>query len=86
MAAHARLKNEFKEDEKYHNLMSWLKLSISTGKIVDVCEPRREKTCLRKFATRLDSNRLAQLQELARGVAKPYKTQYNLLSFILLPH
>ena len=24
MAAHARLKNEFTEDEKYHNLMSWL--------------------------------------------------------------
>ena len=24
MAAHAYLKNEFKEDEKYHNLMSWL--------------------------------------------------------------
>ena len=25
MAAHARLKNEFTDDEKYHNLMSWLK-------------------------------------------------------------
>ena len=24
MAAHARLKNEFTEDEKYHTLMSWL--------------------------------------------------------------
>ena len=24
MAAHARLKNEFTEDEKYHNLMRWL--------------------------------------------------------------
>ena len=24
MAAHARLKNEFTEDEKYHNIMSWL--------------------------------------------------------------
>ena len=24
MAAHARLKNEFTEDEKCHNLMSWL--------------------------------------------------------------
>ena len=24
MAEHARLKNEFTEDEKYHNLMSWL--------------------------------------------------------------
>ena len=27
MAAHACLKNEFMEDEKYHNLMSWLILS-----------------------------------------------------------
>ena len=25
MAAHARLKNEFTEDEMYHNLMRWLK-------------------------------------------------------------
>ena len=24
MAAHARLKNELMEDEKYHNLMRWL--------------------------------------------------------------
>ena len=24
IAAHAHLKNEFTEDEKYHNLMSWL--------------------------------------------------------------
>ena len=24
MAAHAGLKNEFTEDEKYHNLMRWL--------------------------------------------------------------
>ena len=28
MAAHACLKNEFTEDEKYHNLMSWLKYNI----------------------------------------------------------
>ena len=31
MAAHAHLKNEFTEDEKYHNLMSWLKLLIGEG-------------------------------------------------------
>ena len=24
MAAHAHLKNDFTEEEKYHNLMSWL--------------------------------------------------------------
>ena len=28
MAVHARLKNEFTEDEKCHNLMSWLKCYI----------------------------------------------------------
>ena len=28
MAAHARLKNEFTEDEKYHNLMSWLSMLV----------------------------------------------------------
>ena len=28
MAAHVHLKNKFTEDEKYHNLMSWLKYSI----------------------------------------------------------
>ena len=29
MAAHARLKNEFTEDEQYHNLMKWFKCSKS---------------------------------------------------------
>ena len=29
MAAHAHLKNEFTEDEKYHNLMSWLISQVS---------------------------------------------------------
>ena len=28
MAAHARLKNEFTEDEKYHNVMRWLKCDL----------------------------------------------------------
>ena len=38
MAAHARLKNKFKEDEKYHNLMTWLKCFADfseRGKSVD---------------------------------------------------
>ena len=30
MAAHARLKNEFTEDEKYHNVMRWLILSFQS--------------------------------------------------------
>ena len=29
MAANVRLKNDITEDEKYHNLMSWLKCLIS---------------------------------------------------------
>ena len=28
MAVHARLKNEFTEVEKYHNLISWLKFTF----------------------------------------------------------
>ena len=28
MAVHAHLKNEFTEDENYHNLMKWLKFSF----------------------------------------------------------
>ena len=30
MTVHARLKNEFMEDEKYHNLMTWLKCAGSS--------------------------------------------------------
>ena len=33
MAAHAHLKNEFTEDEKCHNLMSWLKLTFLRQKV-----------------------------------------------------
>ena len=32
MAAHARLKNEFSEDEKYHDLIGWLKCHLRKGK------------------------------------------------------
>ena len=32
MAAHARLRNAFTEDEKYHNLMAWLKCREQTEK------------------------------------------------------
>ena len=40
MAVHARLKNEFTEDEKCHNLMRWLDFSVGargvglTGKCI----------------------------------------------------
>ena len=33
MAAHALLKNEFTEDEKYHNLKSWLNYLFSKSLI-----------------------------------------------------
>ena len=33
---------------------------------VNKIEPRRDKTCLREFPTRSDTNRPAQLQKLAR--------------------
>ena len=55
MAAHARLNNEFTEDEKYHNLMSGFKyLTLNKRVHFDIAhnivkqnEPRHEKTCLR---------------------------------------
>ena len=37
-AAHACLKNEFMEDDKYHNLMSWLKYSV-VGSSIFCCWP-----------------------------------------------
>ena len=39
MAAHACLKNEFTEDEKYHNLVRWLKLAFlgRKGNRLKVC-------------------------------------------------
>ena len=62
----AHLKNEFSEDEKCHNLMSWLKWLLCVSKFCDfkfcyfsswcrrkaaICEPRHEKSCPRGFAT-----------------------------------
>ena len=36
MTAHARFKNEFTEDEKYNDLMTWVKLLIFRFSIVSV--------------------------------------------------
>ena len=56
MSAHAGLKNEFKEDEKYHNLMTWPKLLsdskrkkrfgslLATVKVLNVGTYRSEQT------------------------------------------
>ena len=52
MAAHASLKNEFTEDEKYHNPMRWLK-----------CLKKSKKEVLRKQRelTKFENNRLMRL-------------------------
>ena len=47
MAAHARLKNEFTEGGKYHNLMSWLNLYFAVCyflTLCSACEPPHDKT------------------------------------------
>ena len=36
------------------------------GHVVTIIEPRHDKTCLREFPTRPDTNRPAQPQKLAR--------------------
>ena len=41
MAANARLKNEFTENEKYHNLKTWLKLSLSYQISRDMTKPTK---------------------------------------------
>ena len=56
MAAHARLKNEFTEDEKYHNLMRWLILYSDQGIDLFLCrmewrripQPRHDHTQYRQ--------------------------------------
>ena len=35
MTAHARLKNVFTEDKKYHNLMTWLKCTAAIVVLMD---------------------------------------------------
>ena len=52
MAAHARLKNELTEDEKYHNLMSWL-----------ICSPRHYRN--RPFNLTLQNQQYRLLPLLA---------------------
>ena len=46
MALHARLNNEFMEDEKYHNLMSWLNIDLQgvpQSKIADLFRHQEEE-------------------------------------------
>ena len=47
MAAHAHLKNEFTEDEKYHNLMSWLIYLTDTDGMANSVDP--DQTALSKL-------------------------------------
>ena len=48
MAAYAHLKNEFTEDEKYHNLMRWLNCS-NTVKIPKFWTPKKFAVITLKF-------------------------------------
>ena len=41
-------------------------ITLGSNVLLDIYEPRHEKTCLQEFPTRSDSNRPAQPQKLAR--------------------
>ena len=47
MAAHARLKNEFMEDEKYHNLMTLAQITIDSSN----WNLHRSRICLSRSRT-----------------------------------
>ena len=64
LAAHAFLKNEFTEDEKYHNLMSWL---ILTSVLVD----SNVKSTYIVYLSRL-------MTKLTKWHVRPTKTQISL--------
>ena len=70
MAGHACLKNEFTEDEKYHNLMSWLTIDYSSlwsqgfPSILSI-ESLHEKACLRGlWSDIISAHKLASLEIL----------------------
>ena len=73
MAAHARLKNEFTEDEKYHNLMRWL-ISPYDDKVHKRLTVRETRTNVQYYVLRLTKVRryqwnsitIAQLSQLMR--------------------
>ena len=46
MAAHARLKNDLAEDEKYHNLMSWLNINNEKNYQLHIFSRRLNKKIL----------------------------------------
>ena len=56
MATHARLRNEFTEDEKCHNLVRWLKLLRSTqatklqGNWFDIYKKKNVKIKMNKIS------------------------------------
>ena len=50
MAAHARLKNEFTEDEKYHNLMTAHFLSVVGILTIKEVYTKKELTCSTSFS------------------------------------
>ena len=52
IAAHARLKNEFTEDEKYYNLMTWLNYSLCVHKDIPQCPAKCKLLLLRYICSR----------------------------------
>ena len=88
MAAHARLKNEFTEDEKYHNLMTAsnvygakysLTLLIVTGFIAFLVnlsyrlnEPRHEKSCFMPYAKNKGADQPAHPRSLISAFVVRY--------------
>ena len=52
--------------DEYTNTESYTDNDLDSEILPNISEPRHDKTCLRKFPTRPDTNRLAQPQKLAR--------------------
>ena len=83
MAAHASLKNEFTEDEKYHNLMSWLIYRIlgtnglipyTINQFTSPIGPRQANLVLIAYASSEGSGEPAHPRSLARtSAARSYK-------------
>ena len=57
MAAHARLNNEFMEDETYHNLMTWLKMSQAVKQQCQAAQEEHKNDTRRKQEANLKKRR-----------------------------
>ena len=72
MAAHARLKNEFTEDEKYHNFMRWLKcLFLFFMAALIKGDVRDRATCVTKITFSAYTDKLNPWKSIKFGIARP---------------